>query len=38
LVWGRDGWEFSDEDTFEVLESDTDRDRDYEQQLAEGLI
>jgi len=38
LCWRGDGWEFSYNDMFEVLQSDTDRDRDYSQQLADGLI
>lgn len=38
LYWRDDQWDFDFVETFEVLESDNDRARDYRDQLADGLI
>jgi hypothetical protein len=38
LYWRGSSWVFDDYHPFEVLESDSDRDRDYQEYLAESLF
>lgn len=38
FYWRDERWQLAYDDEFEVLQVDTDRDRDYEQQRADGLI